>query len=48
MGVTTGNVMYKGNGASINIGLQNLDFFPNSFFSNENGSKQTTTGDVMT
>ena len=48
MGVTTGNVMYKGNGASINIGLQNLDFFPNSFFSNEGGSKETRTGDIMT
>ena len=41
--------MYSGNGANINIGLlQNLDFFPNSFFSNEGGSKVTTTGDVMT
>ena len=48
MGVTTGNVMYKGDSASINIGLQNLDFFPNSFFSNEGGSKETKTGDIMT
>ena len=40
--------MYNGNGANINIGLQNLDFFPNSFFSNEGGSKLTTVGDIMT
>jgi len=40
--------MYKGDGGPINIGLQNLDFFPNSFFSNEGGSKLTTVGDIMT
>jgi hypothetical protein len=40
--------MYSGNGGSINIGLQNLFDMPNSFFSNEGGSKVTTTGDVMT
>ena len=36
--------MYNGNGANINIGLQNLE----SFFSNVGGSKVTTVGDVMT
>jgi hypothetical protein len=45
MATTVGSLMYKGKDGNINIdSLQNLD----SFFSNENGSKVTTTGDIMT
>ena len=40
--------MLKAKDGNINIGLQNLFDMPNSFFSNEGGSKETTTGDVMT
>ena len=45
--VTTGDVMLKGNGNEINIGLVNLDFPPNSFFSNNGGSHITKIGEIM-
>ena len=39
--------MIRGNGANLNVGLQNLDFFPSSFFSNVGGSHVTKTGNIM-
>ena len=39
--------MIRGNGANLNIGLQNLDFFPDSFFSNVGGSHIIQTGKIM-
>ena len=39
--------MIRGNGASLNVGLQNLDFFPSSFFSNVGGSHITQVGNIM-
>jgi len=39
--------MLRGSGTILNIGLQNLDFFPNSYFSNQGGSHITQVGKIM-
>ena len=45
--IKTGDFMIRGNSANLNVGLQNLDFFPSSFFSNVGGSHITQVGNIM-
>lgn len=39
--------MLRGSGTNLNIGLQNLGFFPDSYFSNVGGSHITKVGTIM-